>query len=329
MSRYLVTGDSGFLGAHVAEALRARGDEVVPFSRSTGGDVLDAEALAQAARGCDGAFHCAGRVSRNPVDAEELYRVHVEGTKNVLGACARAGARRVVIASSSGTVAVSEKPEPVATEDSPTPIGLISRWPYYRAKLFAERAALAFNESGLEVVSVNPSLLLGPGGTGSSTEDVRLLLEGQIPAVPGGGLSFVDVRDAADAMVLAMGRGRAGERYLVGACNLTVRDFFARIGRAANVPAPWLPMPASRGLAAMGARLAQRVAAKTGLGFAAGVDPVSVEMAACFWYVDASKAQRELGWTPRDPGHTLRDTVKDLRERGVVWPREQAGATIG
>ncbi len=355
MSRYLVTGDTGFLGGHLAQALRARGHEVVPFSRSTGGDVLDAPAVARAAGGCDGAFHCAGPVSRDPADAEELYRVHVEGTKNVLRACASAGVRRAVVASSSGTVAVSERPQPVATEESPTPIGLISRWPYYRAKLFAERAALAWEPGNLdgtspappergrnldgtspappergrnlEVVSVNPSLLLGPGGNGSSTEDVRLLLEGQIPAVPAGGLSFVDVRDAAEAMVLAMDRGRAGERYLVGACNLTVRDFFARIARAADVPMPWLPMPRSRALAAMGARLAQRVAARTGLGFAAAVDPVSVEMAACFWYLDASKAQRELGWTPRDPGLTLRDTVRDLRERGVVWPREQAGAT--
>jgi dihydroflavonol-4-reductase len=68
--------------------------------------------------------------------------------------------------------------------------------------------------------------------------------------------------------------------------------------------------------------LAQRVAARTGLGFGLAVDPVSVEMGQCFWYVDASKAQRDLGWSPRDPGVTLRDTVRDLRERGVVWPRE-------
>src|SRR5262249_22190535 len=158
-----------FLGAHVAEALRARGHEVVPFSRGdaqrprrAGGDVLDARALAAAAAGCDGAFHCAGRVSRRPEDAEELYRVHVEGTKNVLAACPQGGVRRVVVASTSGTVAVSESPEPVANEESPTPIALLSRWPYYRAKLFAERAALAWDGGGLEVVCVNPSLLLGP-----------------------------------------------------------------------------------------------------------------------------------------------------------------------
>jgi dihydroflavonol-4-reductase len=213
MSRYLVTGATGFLGAQVVNSLRDRGDEVVPFSRSSGGDVLDGEAVRSRARGCRGVFHCAGSVSRDPSDAEELYRVHVGGTKCVLEASAAAGVTRVVVASTSGTVAVSEGPDRAATEDDPTPLAILSRWPYYRAKLFAERAAIERSGAGLEVVSVNPSLLLGPGDVrGSSTEDVRLFLEGQIPAVPAGGLSFVDARDAARAMLLAMDRGRAGER---------------------------------------------------------------------------------------------------------------------
>jgi dihydroflavonol-4-reductase len=325
MSRYLVTGATGFLGAHVAQALRERGHDVVPYARGLGGgDILDGGAVAAAARGCEGAFHCAGKVSRRPEDAEELYRVHVEGTKNVLSACARAGVRRVVVASTSGIVAVSTKPDPVPTEDSPTPLEILARWPYYRSKLFAERAALAFDDGRLEVVCVNPSLILGPGDErGSSTEDVRLLLEGQIPAVPAGGLSFVDARDAAEAMILAMDRGRPRERYLVGACNVTVRDFFARIARTAGVRAPWLPMPRSPQLASTGTRVAQRLAAR--LGIPMGVDPYTVEIAQHFWYLDASKAERELGWSPRDPGVTLRDTVNDLRARGVVWPRDDGG----
>src|SRR3984957_4859483 len=240
--RNLVTGATGFLGGPLARSLEAEGHEVVRYSRSDGGDVLDAARVRAAAAGCAGAFHCAGKVSRRREEAEELYRVHVEGTRTVLDACEAAGVPRVVIASTSGTIAVSESADHVATENDPAPIGLIAAWPYYRAKLFAERAAL---ERGgrLEVVSVNPSLLFGPGDTnGSSTEDVRLFLESAVPAVPAGGLSFVDVRDAASALRLAMERGRPGHRYLVGACNLTVRDFFARLGRVSGVRAPWLPM---------------------------------------------------------------------------------------
>jgi dihydroflavonol-4-reductase len=239
----------------------------------------------------------------------------------MLDACAAAGVRRVVVASTSGTVAVSDGPDHVATESDVTPIGIVSRFPYYRAKLFAERAALERNGDALEVIALNPSLLLGPGDIrGSSTEDVRLFLEGAVPAVPAGGLSFVDVRDAAEAMCLALERGRAGERYLVGACNLTVRDFFARLARISGVPAPWIPMPRSRGVASFGARVMESLAARVGM--PARVDAVSVEMAQCFWYLDSSKAERELGWSARDPSVTLLDTVDDLRARGVVWPRD-------
>jgi dihydroflavonol-4-reductase len=316
--RYLVTGATGFLGSHVAAAVEEAGHEVVRFARSTGGDVLDRASVRAAAEGCDGAFHCAGRVSRRPEDAEELYRVHVEGTKSVLDACDAAGVRRVVVASTSGTVAVSEATDKVATERDTAPIGLIARWPYYRAKLFAERAALG-RGGRLEVVVVNPSLLLGPGDVnGSSTEDVRLFLEGAVPAVPAGGLSFVDVRDAAEAMRLAMDRGRPGERYLVGACNLTVRDFFGRLGRVSGIRAPWVPMPRSRELARSLAAGIDRVAARVGV--RTSIDPASVERGQCFWYLDASKAERELGWSARDPNDTLLDTVSDLRARGVVWP---------
>src|ERR1019366_4598342 len=198
--RYLVTGATGFLGRHLTDALEAHGHDVVRFARSTGGNVLDAASVRAAAEGCAGAFHCAGVVSRKPDDAEELYRVHVGGTKTVLDACEAAGVRRVVLASTSGTVAVSERADAIGREDDPTPIALVGRWPYYRAKIFAERAALERSGARIEVVSVNPSLALGPGDVnGSSTEDVRLFLEGAIPAVPARGPPFGRARDAARA----------------------------------------------------------------------------------------------------------------------------------
>ncbi len=322
--RVLVTGATGFLGSHVVRALESRGYEVVRFARSLGGDILDAKSVGEAAAGCRAVLHCAGRVSRKPEEAEALYDLHVRGTKTVLDACAEAGVARAIVASTSGTVAVSDDPDHVGREDDAAPIGIVSRWPYYRAKLFAERAALERNRPGFEVLSVNPSLLLGPGDErASSTEDVRTFLEGVVPAVPAGGLSFVDARDAAEAMALALETGRAGERYLVGACNLTVRDFFARLSRISGVPAPWLPLPRSREIARIGARAMERLASR--IGVAPRVDAASVEMAQCFWYLDASKAERELGWKSRDPNVTLHETVEDLRARGVVWPTDDSG----
>ena len=302
--KVLVTGATGFLGSHLAAALRARGHEVAPFSREAGGDVLDAERVRGAVRGCEAVFHCAGFVSRKPEDAEALYQVHTSGTKNVVGAARAAGVHRIVVASTSGTVAISDDPDHVATETDETPIGIIARFPYYRAKLFAERAAL---EMG--AVCVNPSLLLGPGDArGSSTDDVRMVLERRVPVVPPGGASFVDARDAAEAMVLAMERGKPGERYLVTGCNITLRELFSRIARIAGIAAPMIGMP--RALAGVLAKAGPRV----------GIDAASLEMARYFWYASSAKAEKELGWTPRDANQTLADTVRDLKERGVVWP---------
>lgn len=333
MSRYLVTGATGFLGAHLVTQLREAGHEVVALCHSTQsdalaasgaivrrGNVLEQGSVRDAAAGCEGAFHCAGKVSRRPEDAELLFRVHVEGTKTTLRACREAGVRRVVVASTSGVVAVSKSPDEVKDETAPAPLELIAAWPYYRSKLYAERAAFELGGNGLEVVCVNPSLLLGPGDTtGSSTGDVVSFLEQKVPMTPAGGVSFVDVRDAASAMVLAMEKGRPGERYLVTAAKMTVEVFFGRLERISGVPAPKLRMPRGVGLASAGAELMRRAAKLVHA--PPPVDRVSAEMGQCFWYADATRAKTELGWSARDPGDTLADTVRDLYARGVVWPR--------
>jgi dihydroflavonol-4-reductase len=336
MSRYLVTGATGFLGTHLVTQLVDAGHEVVALQRKSPrqapslapsgritlrhGDVTDAAAIRDAAAGWAGAFHCAGKVSRDVADAEAMYRVHVDGTKITLEALRQAGVPRVVVASTSGTVAVSTDRDAVATEDTPAPVDLLARWPYYRSKLYAEQAALAAAGNGLEVVCVNPSLLLGPGDArGSSTEDVRRFLERRIPFVPGGGIAFVDARDAAAAMILAMSRGRSGEKYLVNAANMTLEAFFGRLERLSGVKSPAVRMPrTSATLAGVGADLLSRAARRVGV--EPPVDRVSAEMAQHYWYCDAARAERELGWKPRDPGDTLADTIADLRDRGVVWP---------
>ena len=332
MTRFLVTGPTGFLGRHLVTALRASGHEVVALCRGDApeiaalgaevhrGDVLDAASVRAAAAGCEALFHCAGKVSRRPEDAEVLYKVHVEGTKTTLDACRVAGVRRVVLASTSGVVAVSEDPRDVRDEKAEAPMALLSRWPYYRSKLYAERAALERSGPGFEVVSVNPTLLLGPGDDrGSSTGDVVSFLEKKIPVIPAGGMSFVDARDAAEALILALDRGRPGERYLISAANLTVEAFFARLSRISGVSGPRLRTPRSLLLARAGVSLLERLGKH--LPIDASIDRISAEMAQCFWYVDATRARTELGWTPRDPGDTLADTVADLRARGVVWPK--------
>jgi dihydroflavonol-4-reductase len=306
--------------------LRAQGHEVAAFSRNGGQvgdvavgklDVLDAGAVEASARGVDGAFLCTGMVSRSKDDAEQLHRLHVLGTRSALAGLKAAGVRRMVLASTSGTMAVGTDPKRIFTEDDEAPLELIASWPYYRTKLFAEREALDTNEAGFEVVVVNPSLLLGPGDLReSSTGDVRRFMERGIPAVPSGGYAFVDARDAALGMLLAFERGKPGERYLLNGKNLTLNAFFQRLSRLTGIRAPWLKMPKNKELAMQMNEWFEK--AVRAIGGQPPIDEDSVELAQYYWYCDSGKAERELGWVARDPGETLRDTVYDLMERGVV-----------
>lgn len=329
MARYWVAGATGFLGSHLVRHLRSTGHEVVAVSRSGGNvdgtpveavDVLDARRVEESARGADGAFLAMGKVSRDPRDAEELHRTNVLATRSALAGLRAAGVRRVVHASTSGTLAIGTEPT-VFDETSPPPLEHLAKWPYYRTKYYAELEALEANSpTDFEVVIVNPSLLLGPGDLrGSSTGDVRRFLDGELLAVPRGGLSFVDVRDVATCMVSAWERGRAGERYLLGAANLPVPEFVARLARVSGVPVPVVQLPKAPGLAVSLTKAFTSVV--RAIGGEPPVDTESVEMAQHYWYCDSSRAVRELGFAPRDPNDTLRDTVMDLIARGVAHPR--------
>ena len=323
MSKVLVTGATGFLGEHLCRVLIERGHAVRGLARTRSailadlgvehirGDVLSGPELDAALAGVDAVFHLAGAVSRDPDDAQRMMRLHVDGTRRVLERMAAAGVPRMVLASTSGTIGVS-KDEAILDESAPYAEEIVAGWPYYASKIYQERLAFSHAERlGIEVVAVNPSLLLGPGDRRlSSTGDVRKFLRREIPTVPDGGISFVDARDAAEATAAALERGRAGERYLLGGPNWTMKEFFARLGRIANIAPPRLKLPSS--FAKWSAGMLEEVYRWRGK--EPPVDRISVEMAEHYWWIDSSKAERELGFAARDPQLTLVDTVAYLRQ---------------
>jgi dihydroflavonol-4-reductase len=321
----LVTGGTGFLGSHLVRLLVAEGVKPLRVLTTSApawleelgveaieGSITSPEVVARAVEGAGEVYHLAGRVSREPSDAHEMYRLHVEGTRLLCEAATRAGVRSIVLASTSGTIAVTEDGEVVPDEDWPTPLEIISRWPYYASKLYQERVALEnFNGKNRRLVIMNPSLLLGPGDERlSSTKVVLDFLARKIPTVPRGGLSFVDARDAAQGFYSAMQAGAHGERYLLGAANWTFEKFFGRLERITKVSAPFVSLPSK--LAVAGARGLSSLFRQWKL--APPVEPTEIEMAEYFWYLDASKARAELGFAPRDPAETLLDTATYVRE---------------
>jgi dihydroflavonol-4-reductase len=332
---WLVTGATGFLGRHLVRELLGRGDHVRALVRSVPteplpagveihhGDVLTEETLDPAIEGTDGVFHLAGRVSRDGA-TDALHALHVDGTANVLRAMGRTGCSRLVLASTSGTVAVSADPA-VHDDGAAYAIDVTKRWPYYASKIRAEQVARGMARSlGIELVILRPSLLLGPEDfASSSTDDVRRFVAGEYPIVPKGGLSFVDVRDCATTFANAMDRGNDGEAYLVSSANMTLRDFFVLVANIADVEPPVAEIP--RRAWQWGVRAVQTAA---WLGYVETIDRASVEMAEHYWYCDWSRAVVELGHAPRPPVETLEDTVAWLQAWGEIPEAAEPGKLL-
>src|SRR6188474_3476254 len=255
----LITGGTGFLGSHLVRQLTEDGakdirvmatsipDWLVDLGVETfAGSITNPDDNKRAVEGISEIYHLAGKVSREREDAREMYDIHVEGTRLLRDAAKAAGVKTIVLASTSGTIAVTKDGEVIPDETYPVPLDVISRWPYYASKAYQEMAALErFQGKGLRLVIMNPSLLLGPGDDRlSSTKVILDFMARKIGAVPTGGVSFVDARDAAKSFRVAMKKGRHGERYLLGAANWTFNKFFGRLERLTKISAPRFALPA-------------------------------------------------------------------------------------
>jgi dihydroflavonol-4-reductase len=316
--KLLVTGGTGFLGIHLVPKLLDAGHEVRLIGRSkptlpglaraeyVPGDLKDREAVRRALQGVEAVYHLAGLVSFRDRDARTMYSLHVDATRELLKDVREAGVKRFILASTSGTIAVS-KDERIGTEEDGYPITVVGRWPYYLSKIYEEKLTLEFcRKHAIPLVVLNPSLLMGPGDDRlSSTWTVVKFLNRELPAMPGGGMSFVDVRDAAEAFFQALTRGELHGRHLMGV-NMSMTDFFDRLERLTGVAGPRLRLPSQ--LNVLGAHVLERWAKMRGA--EAVLDPQEVDVGEHYFYLDSTKAERELGFVARDPQQTLHDTVQ-------------------
>jgi dihydroflavonol-4-reductase len=336
----LVTGATGFLGTHlVAELLRrmpAKDVRVFAQSRSaalaeTGvevmtGSVTDPEALGRALTGIEQVYHLAGFVSRKPEDGPRMFETHVEGTRRLCAAAVGAKVRKIVVSSSSGTIAVSDNAHAMLDESCAPPLALISAWPYYASKYYQEETARRACGDKVELVIVNPSLLLGPGDDRlSSTRYVLNFMAREIPMIPAGGLNFVDVRDVAAILPAAMDKGRSGEKFLLGGPNWTFAEFLGRLERLTKIAAPRLRAPKGKP-AVWGAEIYGGIL--RALGRTSSLDASEADMANYFWYFESTKAATELGFSTREPCETLYDTVSYIRQH-VLGRKPLVGGGAG
>jgi len=323
-NKILITGGTGFLGAEIVRQLLDAGEKNVRVMASAVptwmldrgvepavGSVTDRDDVAAAVKDVSVIFHLAGKVSRDNGDATAMNKIHVEGTRILCEAATAVGVKTMVLASSSGTIAVSEH-EQIFDETFPQPVEIITQWAYYASKYYQESTALQhFDGDGRKLVILNPTLLLGPNDDRlSSTKVVLDFLARRIPYCPSGGLSIVDNRDVATTFINAVEKGKHQEKYLMGSSNLAFAEFFGRLERLSGVSAPMLGIP--KRFAVAGSSMIESLFKNWGK-----VSPVAtseVEQAEHFWYFDSEKAVEELGFAPRDPQETLNDTIAYVRE---------------
>jgi dihydroflavonol-4-reductase len=316
MKPALVTGASGFLGWHVARVLRDRGYAVRalvrPGSRVAGldvetvtGDLRDPASLDRAAAGCGLVFHVAADYRLWAKDASELYRSNVDGTRNILAAAEKAGAERVVYTSTVGCIGVP----PAGIGDETTAVALDDMAGHYkRSKFLAEQAALEFARGGFPVVIVNPTAPIGdhdvkPTPTGKIVLD---FLKGDMPAFIDTGLNVVDVRDTAEAHLLACERGRPGERYILGSENLTLAQILQKLATITGRKAPSIKLPYA--VAYCAGLCSTAWAGITGVPPRVPIE--AVRMARKKMWVTHEKARRELGFNPGPADAALRRAVE-------------------
>jgi dihydroflavonol-4-reductase len=317
----LVTGATGFLGSHVARQLSERGESVRVLARASSdaralegiraervtGDLRDAASLDRALEGITHVYHVAADYRLWARDPREIYESNVNGTQNLLDAARRAGVRKFVYTSTVATIAVrrdAELPNERTKSSLDEMIG-----DYKRSKFQAEQCALSAAESGLPVVIVNPTTPVGPGD-GKPTPTGKIILDflnGRMPGYVDTGLNFVPVEDCARGHLIAAERGRTGERYILGGSNLTLKQLLDMLAAVSGRRAPRWKFPHAVAYAAGCVDLAVSKA----LGREPRIPLDGVRMARHKMFVDASKAERELGFT--------RGPIEAALERAVVW----------
>jgi dihydroflavonol-4-reductase len=305
----LVTGATGFVGSNVAAALAARGDQVRVLRRTTSrldalekvpveyamGDILDPDSLATAMQGCEVVFHVAAMSQYWRSTRESIYRVNVEGTRNVMQAALTARIERVVHTSS--VAALGYPPRGTLADESQVFPPELSWWAYGHSKHLAELEVQKAVAQGLPAVIVNPTIIIGPRDVNFiSGSLVRASLKGQLRLVPPGGSNMVHVGDVVAGQLAAAERGRVGERYILGGENLSHWETATIMAEVTQGARPLLVLPYwSLTPIAWLVDVFNTVSRQTPL-----VTGYQIRLGGESFYVDNSKAVRELG-LPQTP----------------------------
>ncbi len=323
----LVTGAAGFLGSHVARQLASRGEEVRVLMRPTStnraitdlsleyitGDLRDPASLDRAMAGVQKVFHVAADYRLWARRSQEIYDSNVGGTKNVLEAARKAGVEQFIYTSTVATIAVDRPELPNEATDAKLE-EMVGH--YKRSKWLAEKEVLNAAKSGFPAIVAMPTTPVGPGDWKPTPTGKIILdfLNGKMPGYVETGLNFVGVEECAAGHLLVAEKGKAGERYLLGGENLTLKQMLDALAKITGLPAAALKIP--HGLA-LGVAYASTVFSRL-IGREPRIPVEGVKIAQHMMFVDCTRAQRELGFRAGPVAAALERAVRWYEANGYI-----------
>ncbi len=326
--KVLVTGANGFLGSWVTRALCKEGHEVYALVRKrsdlselTGvpckyvhGDVTDIHSLLETFKGMDAVFHLAGVIAYKKSQRKLMEKVNVQGTANVVEVCREYKIPRLIYLSSVVAIGASFTPDKVLNESSEYSIEHLDLG-YFETKHQAEIIVKnACTKGDIDAVILNPSTIYGAGDAKKGSRSMQLkVARGKLQFYSSGGVNVVAAEDVVSAILSAWKNGKNGERYILAGENILIKDLFSMIAESAGVKPPHFQIP-DQILHAVGS--AGDLMEKVGL-----KGPLSKEnayTATMYHWFDSSKAQQELNFKPRPAKEAINNSVKWMKEHGLL-----------
>jgi dihydroflavonol-4-reductase len=326
-SKIFITGGTGFVGANLIRLLLQEGYQVKALVRKNSnltnlqdleielveGSLNDSN-LAEKMQGCDYLLHVAALYSLWQKDKNLLYQANVLGTRNILKSAREVGIKRTIYTSSVAAIGVRTDGI-LADENYQSPVEkLVGN--YKKSKYYAEQEAHQAVRLGQDIVIVNPTSPIGaydlkPTPTG---EIIVRFLRGNMPAYVNTGLNFIAVEDVAQGHLLALKKGKTGERYILGNQNLTLQEFLAKLAKITNLAVPRIRLPVWLPLTF--ALIDEYLLSKLSKSPSVAVE--AVKMSGQFMYYDSSKAVRELGLPQTDIDKAIISAVNWFQQQQKV-----------
>lgn len=332
--KVLVTGSTGHLGANLVRRLLEDGVDIRVLVRPgrdqtaldglaverVEGDLRDPEAVSRAVKGCAQVYHCAALVSTiegNALHKRDVFDTNVQGTRHILDSAVRHGVDKVVVSGSlSATGYDGDRP---SHEDMPF-YPFDRHLPYGFTKHLVEHHCLQAHANGLNVVVATSCAIVGPHDYAPSRIG-RVLIDyahGKLRAYIPGGFEFVSTRDIAEGHVLAMAKGRSGQKYIISTDYAAVDDLLDLFGEVTGKPKPRLRLPPP--VMAAIAEVAEKTWFRAFPNQPRRFTPAAVRLLSMKRRADHGKARTELGYQPTPLKDAIRDAYEDFVRRGVIRP---------